>query len=199
MICSVLIPTRTRPKRLRRTIQSIIDTAANIDDIEICVRIDDDDAATLTIRSELLNDDRVQVQVIVGPRLNGYASLSTFYDELVEIAYGDWLFIMNDDAHIVGTGWDEQLRALPTTGVIAQPEIYQLGESRYPRCEGGAFPVVPNGCWLELGHTALGVNVDTWLDTVLRRDAGWRTEFLAGIEVVHERDDDAALAVHRAL
>lgn len=202
MICSVLIPSRGRPERLRKTIQSISDTSSKAN-VQILVRFDDDDDASLKIVDQLLRDG---IGVVVGPRKFGYPSLGEFYLELAQAARGAWIWIMNDDAYVTGPPkarartWDEMLRAIPRTGFIVQPECYQLGFSKYWNSEGGAFPIVPNGCWRDVGaEFAGGAAVDTWLDQLLRVQTGWQTRFLEGVAVVHDRDTDDVLAKHREL
>ena len=206
IICSILIPSRGRPERLKKTIRSVRDTDPD-GNSEILVRFDDDDTASLAIKAEL---EASGVIVLVGPRRCGYPSIGEFYAELAQNAAAPWIWIMNDDAHIrhvtdspnqpdgTGVPWAKQLLQLPLTGVIAQPECYQLGGSKYWGSNGGAFPLVPNGCWSRLGASFLaGAAVDTWLDQLLRVTHGWRSHFLAGVAVVHERDSDDVLAQHR--
>lgn len=194
MICSVLIPSRARPERLIRTIESI-QKAARTEDYEVLLRLDDDDKDTVS--REL--DRRARVRVVTGPRMRGYPDLNVFYTQLSDVARGLWVWIMNDDATVSGQGWDVLLRKVPTTGVIAQPEFHKLNRSMYPRNEGGAFPLVPNGCWKSFGWTAIQDPADSRLDELLRGQHGWTTHFLAGITVHHQRDADEALWQHRLL
>lgn len=200
-ICAILIPSRARPARLWKTIHSVRATSAP-GAAEILVRFDDDDLASRAIVRDL---EAADVRVLVGPRKRGYPSLSEFYTDLADVAVSPWIWVMNDDACIGGdahrkhTGWDGQLAALPTEGFIVQPEIYQWGHSRYPFCEGGAFPAVPNRAWQRFGMSAIGSPIDTWLDELLRVTHGWKTRFLRDVEVIHDRDTDAVLAEHRKL
>lgn len=203
MLCSVLIPSRGRPDRLRRTLQSIRDTSSATD-VEILVRLDDDDRPSLDSVDQLIREHRALV--LVGSRRRGYDSLGEFYGELAQVARGEWIWIMNDDAHVTGPTadtsgtWDADLRTIPTTGKIVQPECYQLNQSKYWSSEGGAFPIVPNRCWERLGEVLFGgPSWDTWLDQMLRARNGWTTRFLPGISVVHERDGDDVLARHREI
>ena len=196
MICSFLCPSRARPDRLAKTLDSIFATATMPGDSEVLVKLDVDEPRFDEYQTVV---SRPGVKAIWGPRKNGYASLAEVYTELALLANGDWMWVMNDDAWIGGVGWDVQLAALPTTGLIVQPEIYQLGLGAYPRCEGGAFPVVPRLVWERFGHTRAQEPIDTWLDQLLRFEHGWTTHFLPGIAVVHERDRDEVLAEHRRL
>jgi hypothetical protein len=99
----------------------------------------------------------------------------------------------------LGQTWIDQLRRIPTTGVIVQAEMYKLGQSCYFDGEGSAFPIVPRDVWKRFGYERPEGPIDAWLDRLLRLDNGWRTQFLIGVAAVHERDDDAELARHRQM
>lgn len=204
LTCSVLIPSRARPDRLERAIRSVLDTAADRAGVEVIVRIDDDDVASIraieTIRE-------LGARVLVGSRHAGYASLGAFYTEMADASSAPWIWIMNDDAYVVDDQptrdarmrWDQQLARAPIAGHIVQTEIYQLGGSGYSHVHGAAFPFVPNGCWRPLGFQSIGDPPDTWLEMLLRRDHGWGTTFLEGVRSVHMRDPEDALAKHRTI
>jgi hypothetical protein len=230
IICSVLVPSRARYPRLVKTIDSVFATAADPRRVEVIVRLDDDDdEESIRQFQTLVELGRVsrhgfqgvsllpaKIEVIVGPRRNGYASLSAFYEECADRARGAWLWVMNDDAIIDSANkyprldgraypmqtkrWDEMLAELSSADrIIIQPELYKLGGSGYWNCEGGAFPIVSKDCWRRVGHDHIGHPIDTWFDQVLRVQNGWRTHFLTGWAVVHDRDTDDVLAKHREI
>lgn len=98
---SVLVPTRQRPERLRTMIASFEETTRDCaDSAELIFRVDEDDATTLR---HLLAP--LRYEVIVGPRYDGYASLSTFFNEMAAVATGDVLFLGNDDMVFKTHGW----------------------------------------------------------------------------------------------
>lgn len=217
-LCSVLIPSRARPERLARTIAAFR-ALSPPGACEYLVRADDDDPATSQIVA-WLEREHGDVRGVIGPRGTGYLLLSRYYAELSAVARAPWIWIMNDDAYpapcraVAGAHpqsrerrarwdaaapWHEQLAAQPTTGVIVQAELYKLGGSGYYDCDGSAFPIVPRDAWKQAGHAEPCEPIDTWLDQALRVGAGWRTAFLSGVAVVHERDDDATLAEHRKI
>ena len=113
IICSVLIPSRARYDRLVKTIDSVFATAADPRRVEVIVRLDEDDEASIrqceTLAawrkaprgvSSVTDLTENNIAVVIGPRLNGYASLSQFYEECAARARGAWLWVMNDDAVI---------------------------------------------------------------------------------------------------
>lgn len=94
---SVLVPTRNRLGRLRRMLDSYAHTRVG-DTSELVFRIDEDDHAT---RAALAN----QLHVVIGPRLQGYASMGTFFNEMYRASTGDVLLCGNDDMVFKTPGW----------------------------------------------------------------------------------------------
>lgn len=219
-LCSILIPSRARPARLWKAIRSFWASNPGPGEVEVCVRLDIDDevGAAPAVIAEL---EHAGVRVLIGPRHQGYRTLARFYDELSAVATAPWIWIWNDDAHLARASdyvklghhehtrrmakwaharpWFEQLRRIPDIGAIVQAEMYKLGGSAYFDCDGSAFPIVPRDAWKLIGFEHPEEPIDTWLDTRLRVDNGWRTEFLTNVAAVHERDDDAALEIHRRM
>lgn len=198
MICSVLICSRGRPKRLLETIESVQWSCNNLDAIEVLVRIDDDDEVSKSV-GEWDSFKEVADEVVIGPRLGGYGTLNILYTELANIAKGDWVWCLNDDATVEGKDWDLKLADVPLTGFIVQPETIINGGSTYVHCEGGPFPIVPRNSWLPDWPNGFVDPLDTKLDQLLRIGRGWSTHFLPGITVNHQRDNDEVLALHRKL
>ena len=93
---SVLVPTRHRPDRLRKMIQSFEQTQDG--QARLIFRADRDDPATVGITREH--------RTIVGDKLNGYASLPDFFNELYKASDGDVLMVANDDVVFKTQGWD---------------------------------------------------------------------------------------------
>jgi glycosyltransferase involved in cell wall biosynthesis len=103
---SVLIPTRGRVERLKTLLSSFEATTSS--SVELLFRVDTDDDATI----QFLEDRRKvcdYLEFIVGPRLNGYASLSVFFNELRLEATGDVLMLGNDDLVFRTPGWAQQV------------------------------------------------------------------------------------------
>jgi len=198
LICSCLIPSRKRISKLFTAIHTLNESASNLDDFEILIRLDDDDADSLQFLRTLRQFKNVKV--FVGPRHQGYASLETiFYTELAAHSVGEWNWFLLDDQLIGGKDWNTKLRDVPTTGFIVQPEISRLGGSIYPKWEGSNFPIVPRNCWQQFGWTTICKPADTALDNLLRIQNGWKTWFLPGITAWHLEDSDENLSLHRKL
>jgi len=88
---SVLVPTRRRVERLKRFLESYSATRADRSQVELVFRCDNDDPDTIGFLCSF------DWKFIVGPRVKGYKSLPSFYNEMVKIASGDLLICGNDD------------------------------------------------------------------------------------------------------
>lgn len=115
---SVLVPTRTRPDRLQTLLASFART--NDGAAELVFRVDDDDPETVAALAGY--------RMVVGPRLDGYRSLPTFFNELLAVATGDVLMCGNDDMVFRTVGWP----ALVLEAANAYPDgLFDLGVSTH--------------------------------------------------------------------
>lgn len=94
---SLLLPTRHRPDNLKRLWQSVIDTANNINDIELIVAVDDDDDSY-----DGLDFGDIQKY----PRM----ILSQYWNECAKRAKGDILMHLGDDIIFRTMGWDTSVK-----------------------------------------------------------------------------------------
>lgn len=100
---SILVPTRNRLPRLKRMIDSVINTSCW--ENELIFRVDEDDVLT----REWF--EHRNYKVLIGPRKNGYASLPSFFNDMVKIAQGSIIMCCNDDAVFRTENWDEKIEA----------------------------------------------------------------------------------------
>lgn len=98
---SVLVPTRHRVERLRTLLDSFERTVADRSRCELVFRVDDDDTETQAFLA--------REAMFVGPRLHGYQSMSTFYNELFATATGDILMCGNDDMVFKTPRWPSMI------------------------------------------------------------------------------------------
>lgn len=90
---SVLVPTRKRPQGLRRLIDSIRETSANMPEIVCYVDLDD---------ASYKFTDFSKVSFILGPRI----PMSEMWTAVCRHASGDILFMAADDVAFKTKGWD---------------------------------------------------------------------------------------------
>lgn len=182
MICSFLLPSRQRPEKLLRAINSIYDTATHPDLIQVLIRLDCDDPRLC--EAVKLIPKRPQILTIIGVREGPGAG----NEELVQWAIGKWIGLFNDDAEMQGKGWDEQLDA-ETQTCVYQPEIYRLNDNEYHCSSSTGFPFFPNKCWdgLFIGSPADAAIVE------LAQHRMWPIRYLKGLKIWHDRIADATL------
>lgn len=181
-VVSIAIPTRKRPKPLMAAVRSVWATVKKRDNAEVIVRCSNDDEATIKLVPEL---HELGCKVIVGDVLKGYQNHCAVLDEAFANATGNWVCGPSDDSELLDSGnWIAQLEKLPLSGVIALPEIHQLGSSTYRQDMACPLLIIPRDCWKKLGEEIIPYPADTGLFRLLR-GAKWRTEFLKGLTWHH--------------
>lgn len=192
-LITVMIPARKRAEKLVATLQSI-HASASSDAFETVVRIDDDDREGIALMAKIESFPRTTVRI--GPRL-GYAELDSGYFAGMEWrSTTPWVWIGGDDMIVTGD-WMGELANVPLHGFIVQPEVSKLRQSVYRRAEAQAFPIFPRLCWSKyvsefprpfdtVGHEVLVSN-------------GWKTCFLSGVTMWHDRADEDEIMLHRII
>jgi len=163
MFVSVLLPTRGRTEAVKSSIQSLLETAIEPENIEILFRLDDDDDTD----PEELQSLHTHVKIITGPRLNGYQSLDIFYNELCEIATGEWLFLWNDDAIMLSDCWDLFLMEECQNKLLVQVGEESMYSEESTTLFTSPFPIVNRKVHDILGHFSLSYYNDTYLGCVI--------------------------------
>ena len=101
---SILSPTRNRPHLIMRLIDSIFDTAANPEDIELSLYIDDDDASY----DDLLSQDLgIKINYMKGPKI----VISDMWNKCYEISNGEILHHASDDFVYRSKDWDVKVES----------------------------------------------------------------------------------------
>lgn len=100
---SIIVPTRGRPQQLRAFLDSLRDTAARIDEVEVVLVLDDDDAETQSFAYHQQINLR---KVVVPPGLAMGALNMRGY----EASSGSHVMLCNDDVIVRTAGWDARLR-----------------------------------------------------------------------------------------
>lgn len=159
---SMLLPARGRTANLYASVDSVYSLASHPENVEVLVRMDDDDKC-LQDEQVVLADiakhvGRDLVRVEVGPRL-GYARMHEYYNDLAARARGDWLFIWNDDIEMLTEGWDEKIADAPLFSVQF-PRRDMRDTTDY------TLPVVGRPVYESVGHLSLNAYCDAWISDV---------------------------------
>jgi glycosyltransferase involved in cell wall biosynthesis len=97
---SIILPTRDRAKDVRRLYDSLLDTAADPDRIQIVLYLDDDDPT-----GPLLEEPRLAILQAKGPR----TTMGRMLRRAIKIASGEYIMLTNDDAAFRTPEWDSKI------------------------------------------------------------------------------------------
>lgn len=182
MFCSILIPSRTRSSHLISAIDSLYQTVAVPEHIEIQVRLDRDDAGSVEELGTHLSDrPGYRVNTMIGDRGRGYADLHLMYNALAAKATGKWLLVFNDDMSMETHGWDAHLMTIDDQKILLVNPADTAGRPTT------IHPFIRRDSVNALGHVSLNAYSDAWLQQVYA-EAGASADF-ATIKVRHIRDE----------
>jgi hypothetical protein len=180
---SILLPTRGRTEMLKRSIQSLIDTAANTSDIEIIFGIDQDDTVVADyVKSEIapiLQHAGIEAKANVFKPL-GYENLHVYVNTLASSSSGEWLFFWNDDGIMVTENWDQVIHSYTGQFRLLAPRDNHNGHPY------AIFPIVPRDWFILVGHLSQNAQNDAWLSHIAYMlDIFQRID----VEFIHDRAD----------
>jgi len=195
VIFSILTPTRNRPEKCQRFIESIKRTTREHGRIELLFYIDNDDPSMGKYRKieEVYTTDFLRIKMFEGPA----KSVSKSWNDIAAISNGDYLIMGNDDLVYDTVSWDQKL----------ERHLVNL-EDPYHMCwvnddiNGNrhcAFPIISKEWYKTVDYFTPGVfhfgYNDTWVYDVAKRIG--RHKYFGDILVKHlhfshnpsERDD----------
>lgn len=178
-----MLPTRGRPDLSFKSLQSLIDTADEIDQIEFLVAIDNDDTETEEYYENTVvpwfEEKNINLTVYSVPRW-GYGALNQYINFLGVHSSGAWLIFWNDDAYMESHGWDTEVRSHNGKFKILR---FTDNHNDHPYA---IFPIVPRD-WLTLFESlSPQQQTDAWISQVAYlADAVERLES----KCVHDRAD----------
>jgi hypothetical protein len=191
---SIVFPTYNRPKKLRAALKSLTLNAAKPDDIEVFVRVTDTDKATMDELPELQR--HFSFTPVIGPRKKGYISLCDYFDEMVKLCRGEWIFQWNDDGQVLtnGANWDSIIRPMceQNSDCWITAETHRLGTSDYKNDSHMPFHLFERKHWPEITkdnrHLKFGAASDL-LIFYFFEGKGWPCKFAKGVTFWHDRDE----------
>lgn len=182
-LISVLIPTRGRVSRLERCLNSFNEKTENKDLVELIVKADTDDIETINFLNDYTISIKSQIdcKIIISERDKGYGSLHHFYNEMVKISSGEFLYIFNDDIRMETDGWENLI--IPYSGkfiVLAHNTFVDKNSQRFKRTGSDIFtpkyngnPIFPKTLYNLWGFVSDHQLVDHWFVTILQQ-LGWK-------------------------
>ena len=112
MKISVIGPMRGRFDGAKRGIDSLINQAHNIDDVEFIFRFDDDDMDTVDKLREYYVDKNIDITFLVGERF-GYCNMHKYWNQCTMESKGEYLMTWTDDNEMDifnKGGWDSLIQ-----------------------------------------------------------------------------------------
>lgn len=182
-VISILLPTRGRTTALKKSLQSLLDTAANPKRIELLLGIDDDDTAVKQyIQDEIapiLKEYQIECKAQIFQPL-GYDQLHTYVNTLAGAATGEWLFFWNDDAIMLSENWDNEIDQYTGQFKLLAPRDNHDGHPY------AILPIVPIDWFKLMDHLSMNAQNDAWLSHIAYMlDIFERID----VEFLHDRAD----------
>lgn len=179
----MLMATRGRPELAFQSLKSLIDTAHNINEIEMCVAVDKDDEKSLEYFTNTIvpyfEEAELDILVLSFDRL-GYAKLNEYMQTLALNSKGEWLIIWNDDARMETKDWDKEI-----TSYSGQFKLlaFQDNHNKHPY---SIFPILPREWLVLFGTLSPQQACDAWVSQV-----AYVVDIFQRIEtkVTHDRHD----------
>lgn len=162
-LVSILLPTRGRPHFLYGALDSLFTLAHRPDQLEVLLKVDEDDKETQEACHHI--STKFPVRVFVSPRGRGYLDIHLWQNQMTEYATGDWIFIFNDDARMLTAGWDSIIEGC--RGGF-EDEIMMFGCHTISRPGSCELFLVRRKVHEVLGHLFLSPHGDTWMLSIMQ-------------------------------
>lgn len=167
MKISILMPTRGRPDQFTRAWRSAVRQAAQYWRLELCLYIDEDDAASIPAQRALAEEFPDQIKAFIGPRI----VLSECWNKAYSIATGEVLMHAGDDIIFQTPGWDNCVRS----AFAKHPDkiVFAYGDDGYSPDTFGTHGFIHRNWAKTVGYFvppyfSSDFN-DTWLNEVARQ------------------------------
>ena len=155
--------TRGRPELAFKSLKSMIDLAHNVDEIEFCVAIDNDDIKSMDYFKETVvpwfEEKDHNILVMTFDRL-GYANLPKYMETLALNSRGAWFIVWNDDALMESQDWDKEI--VSYTGQF-KLLAFKDNHNEHPY---SIFPIVPREWVVLFGTISPQQAIDAWVSQI---------------------------------
>ena len=160
---SILMATRGRPELAFKSLKSMIDLAHNVNEIEFCVAIDNDDIKSMDYFKETVvpwfEEKDHNILVMTFDRL-GYANLPKYMETLALNSKGAWFIVWNDDALMESQDWDKEI--VSYTGQF-KLLAFKDNHNEHPY---SIFPIVPRDWVVLFGTISPQQAIDAWVSQI---------------------------------
>lgn len=138
---SILIPTRDRPKFIRKRIQNIINTSYDMSQIDVLIAFDRDDKET---HNELENIRSNKYSIYSISRDRSDHLNADYYNWLAGLSQGKYLWANGDDILINTKNWDKILKEKIDNYLIDKPDgiAYISVKEKNSQAKHPCFPLI---------------------------------------------------------
>jgi len=162
-VISILLPTRGRTDVLKKSLESLINTANDPSRLEILLGLDDDDEAIRPYIEKniapFMQKKSVECRANIFEPL-GYEKLNIYVNTLASSASGSWIFFWNDDALMETDGWDDIIESKNGEFKLFAPHDNHNGHPY------AILPILPMDWFRLMDHLSLNTQNDAWLSHI---------------------------------
>lgn len=162
VLVSFLLPVRKRPKTLKLSLDSLLNTCSNVSNYEVIVVFDDDDIETINEFDSW--DKNYNYKKIISQRF-GYDFLNKYYNLASNESSGKWLWVWNDDTEMINKNWDLIIEEYNDQFLILNPFNTREMDAVYLQTHT-LFPIIPRKYVELLGHISPWNHIDTYIERI---------------------------------
>lgn len=158
----MMLPTRKRMPYVKKSIDSLIKTASDINNFEVNFIFDNDDVDSISEFEKWEKNFNFTFQVT---QRVGYHSLHLYYNQMASVSHGKWLFVWNDDSEMVSKDWDKVILGYGDKVCIINPQNLSCMEYtvRHNKC---MHPVFPRFFYDVTGVVSRNQHTDNYFDGI---------------------------------
>jgi hypothetical protein len=166
MKISLLLPTRNNFENLQTTIDSFLENASDVNNVEILIAIDFDEP----FKSEIYDKygGALNTIIVEFPIRHGYLGLQLYMEGMILKSSGEYVWFLNDDVVVQTKGWDLILQNHSGFFHVIEAKCKYI--NRDNECnisEWMVFPIVPR-LWVDVvGRVSTTGCLDAWISEVL--------------------------------
>jgi hypothetical protein len=176
---AILLPTRGRTDALKRSVDSLIEHADDISQVQLMFGLDRDDDVGINYFNDILKPILDQSNIAyTAVKFNplGYININRYGNVLEEYASANLYMFCNDDAIMHTKGWDTIIKSY-------NEQFKLLAVRTHKDHPYSIFPIVP-AVWMKLlGHLSPHQMIDAWLSQL-----AYMLNIMERIEVYVEHD-----------
>ncbi|MDP3789646.1 MAG: glycosyltransferase [Candidatus Omnitrophota bacterium] len=142
---SIILPTRSRPAMVKRFLDSVVETAWRLDELEVVIRLDEDD-----LESRKISHPSLSITKLIMPRSD---NMGDFIRTCYEGSKGRFIALMNDDVVFRTKDWDEKVLKVFSRFPDGAALVY--GNDLYYGSKLATFPILSRAACELMGGLSL--------------------------------------------